>query len=71
MYALCMYIAEQPKTSYFKTYFNPCKCFIVIVELRMHIAQQLLKNKKQTQLQNKGTHFKILSEYKFEVDTSN
>lgn len=64
-----MYIAEQPKTSYFKTYFNPCKCFIVIVELRMHIAQQLLKNKKQTQLQNQG--FKILSEYKFEVDTSN
>lgn len=35
----------------------------------MHIAQQLLKNKKQTQLQNQG--FKILSEYKFEVDTSN
>lgn len=66
-----MYIAEQPKTSYFKTYFNPCKCFIVIVELRMHITQQLLKNKKQTQLQNQGTHFKILSEYKFEVDTSN
>lgn len=64
-----MYTAEQPKTSYFKTYFNPCKCFIVIVELRMHIAQQLLKNKKQTQLQNQG--FKILSEYKFEVDTSN
>lgn len=64
-----MYIAEQPKTSYFKTYFNPCKCFIVTLELRMHIAQQLLKNKKQTQLQNQG--FKILSEYKFEVDTSN
>lgn len=64
-----MYIAEQPKTSYFKTYFNPCKCVIVTVELRMHIAQQLLKNKKQTQLQNQG--FKILSEYKFEVDTSN
>lgn len=64
-----MYTAEQPKTSYFKTYFNPCKCFIVTVELRMHIAQQLLKNKKQTQLQNQG--FKILSEYKFEVDTSN
>lgn len=64
-----MYIAEQRKTSYFKTYFNPCKCFIVTVELRMHIAQQLLKNKKQTQLQNQG--FKILSEYKFEVDTSN
>lgn len=41
-----MYIAEQPKTSYFKTYFNPCKCFIVIVELRMHIAQQLLKKQK-------------------------
>lgn len=64
-----MYTAEQPKTSYFKTYFNPCKCFIVTLELRMHIAQQLLKNKKQTQLQNQG--FKILSEYKFEVDTSN
>lgn len=67
-----MYIAEQPKTSYFKTYFNPCKCVIVTVELRMHIAQQLLKKtKKQTQLQNQGTHFNILSEYKFEVDTSN
>lgn len=38
----------------------------------MHIAQQLLKKtKKQTQLQNQGTHFKMLSEYKFEVDTSN
>lgn len=37
----------------------------------MHIAQQLLKKQKQTQLTNQGTHFKILSEYKFEVDTSN
>lgn len=31
----------------------------------------IVKKKKQTQLQNQGTHFKILSEYKFEVDTSN
>lgn len=36
-----------------------------------HCSAIVKKNKKQTQLQNQGTHFKILSEYKFEVDTSN
>lgn len=34
-----------------------------------HCSAIIKKNKKQTQLQNQG--FKILSEYKFEVDTSN
>lgn len=36
-----------------------------------HCSAIVKKNKKQTQLQNQVTHFKMLSEYKFEVDTSN